>query len=524
MTTVLLVAALLAGIIVLTPLADRWRVPFPVLLTVFGLLVPLVPGVPSLRVEPDLILPLVLPPLLFAATQKATARDFRENARPILVLAVGLTTVTAGVVAVVAHAMGLGWGPAFVLGAVVSPPDPVAATAVARRLRLPGRLVTVLEGEGMFNDATALVLYKVAVGAVIAGGLSGGSLALSLVLAVVVGVGVGLAGGALAQAALARLHLPAPETTITLAMPFGVYLLADHLQGSGVLAVLVMGLYLRTFSHTALTSGGWLLGRSVWRYADYIITSLVFVFIGFELTAVLETEPLDARAVWLAAAVVGTLIAVRFGWLFPVVAASRWRHRRRPGEATPVGARETTVTAWAGMRGVVTVATALALPATVTAGDTFPDRRLIVFVGLGTVLVTLVAQGLTLAPLVRLLKVGSDVDVVRESRRLRRRATAEALEMLRSSTPDVPERVREAVIMQYRGYLAAQDALVTARHGADDDEEDPGDEQAVDDLLRRAAEVEREVVIRARRHGEVSPEAADEVLDDVESRAVRDSG
>ncbi len=175
------------------------------------------------------------------------------------------------------------------------------------------------------------------------------------------------------------------------------------------------------------------------------------------------------------------------------------------------------------MRGVVTVATALALPAAVAGGAVFPERHTIVFVGLVTVLVTLVAQGLTLAPLVRVLKVGSDVDVNREARRLRRRATAEALEMLRSDTEDVPERVREAVIMQYRGYLAAQDALVTARHGVDDVDDDTGDEKAVDDLLRRAAEVEREVVISARRHGEVSPEAADEVLDDVESRAVRDS-
>ena len=306
MATLVLVAAMLAGIVALTPLADRWRVPYPVLLTMFGLVLPLVPGVPALRIQPEMILPLVLPPLLFAATQKATARDFRENARPILVLAVGLTTVTAAVVAVVAHAMGLAWGPAFVLGAVVSPPDPVAATAVARRLRLPGRLVTVLEGEGMFNDATALVLYKVAVGAVVAGGLSAVSLGVSLVLAVVVGVGVGLAGGVLAQTAIARLHLAAPETTITLALPFGVYLLADHLEGSGVLAVLVMGLYMRSFSHSALTSGGWLLGRAVWRYADYIITSLVFVFIGFELTAVLENSPLDGRTIGLAGAVVGT--------------------------------------------------------------------------------------------------------------------------------------------------------------------------------------------------------------------------
>ena len=169
MPSVLLWAVILAGIVVLTPLAGRVRVPLPVLLTIFGLALPLLPSAPRLSFDPALILPAVLPPLLFAATQRSTAHEFRESARPILVLAVGLTVATAAVVAVVAHQAGLAWGPAWVLGAVVSPPDPVAATAVARRLSLPGRLVTVLEGEGMFNDATALVLYQLAVLAVVTG-------------------------------------------------------------------------------------------------------------------------------------------------------------------------------------------------------------------------------------------------------------------------------------------------------------------------------------------------------------------
>jgi Na+/H+ antiporter len=523
-STVLLLSGLLAGVVVLTPLADRWRIPLPVLLTLFGLLVPLLPGVQPIQIEPDLILPVVLPPLLFAATQRATARDFRENARPIALLAVGLTLVTAAVVAAVAHAMGVPWGPALVLGAIVAPPDPVAATAVARRLRLPGRLVTVLEGEGMFNDATALVLYKVSVAAVVAGSLSASGLTRSLVLAVGVGVGLGLAAGFLTRAALARLHLAAPETTVTLAVPFVAYLLADRLGGSGVLAVLTLGLYLRTYGHGAITSGGWLLGRAVWRYADYIVTSMVFVFIGFELTAVLEAEPLESGSIALSLAVCGVLVAVRFGWLFPAVWLAQLR-QLRTSQASPVGSRETLITAWAGMRGVVTVATALALPAFTSAGASFPSRRTVVFVGLVSVLATLVVQGLTLAPLVRRLGVGSDVDVAQEARALRRRATAAALDALRDDLTDgVPERVRVAVTLQYEGYLSAQDAVGTARSGADDDDLDHGDDREVDDLLRQASEIEREVVIEARRRGEVSAEAADEVLDDVESRAVRDTG
>jgi len=518
----LLVALLLAGIVVCTPLADRWSVPLPVLLTIFGIVVPLIPGVPEIAVDPDLILPVVLPPLLFAATQRATARDFRENSRSILLLAVGLTILTTVVVAVVGYAAGLGWGPAFVLGAVVAPPDPVAATAVARRLRLPGRLVTVLEGEGMFNDATALVLYSVSVAAVVAGSLSAGSLVVALLLAVGVGIGLGLIGGWLTRVALARLHLAAPETTVTLAVPFAVYLLAEHLNGSGVLAVLTLGLYLRTFGHTAVTSGGWLLGRAVWRYADYIVTSLVFVFIGFELTAVLRSTPLTSGELGLAGAVVLVLVVVRFAWLFPAAWLSRLRRSTRGSQGSPVGGRETLVTAWAGMRGVVTVATALALPALTEAGEPFPSRTVIVFVGLVVVLATLVVQGLSLGPLVRRLGVGSEVDVAAEARALRRRATATALEVVRRDGDGVPDRIRAAVTVQYEGYLAAQDALGTARHGDASDRDDTGDERALGALLRRAAEIEREVVIDARSRGAVSAEAADEVLDDVESRAVRD--
>ncbi|MGV8965008.1 MAG: Na+/H+ antiporter [Cellulomonas sp.] len=520
MSTVLLWGVLLAGIVVLTPLADRVRVPLPVLLTVFGLLVPLMPFVPALRIDPDLILPVVLPPLLFAATQRSTTNEFRQNARPILLLAVGLTLASAAAVAWAAHLAGFAWGPAAVLGAVVAPPDPVAATAVARRLRLPGRLVTVLEGEGMFNDATALVLYTLAVAAVVTGQVSGAGIVSGLVIAVVGGVVIGLGVGILTRMGLAALHDAAAETTVTVAAPFVVYLLAESVQGSGVLAVLTMGLFLRSYSHTAITSGGWLLGRAVWRYADYLITSLVFTLIGFELTAVLETSHVSGRTVLVAALVIGVLVVVRFAWMYPAATLARTR-RQRASEASPYGGRETTVAAWAGMRGVVTVATVLALPAVTDTSARFPQRTEIVFIGLATVLVTLVVQGLTLAPLVKFLKVGSEVDVGGEVADLRRRAAAAALDAIRTGDPDhdVPEAVRAAVALQYEGYLAAQDALGSART-VDADGADTALELEL--LLRRASEVERAVVVQARRHGEVSAEAADTVLQDVEARAVRD--
>lgn len=521
MSSVLLWALILAGIVVLTPLAGRLRVPLPVLLTIFGLALPLLPSAPRLSVDPALILPAVLPPLLFAATQRSTAHEFRESARPILLLAVGLTVATATVVAVVAHQAGLAWGPAWVLGAVVSPPDPVAATAVARRLSLPGRLVTVLEGEGMFNDATALVLYQLGVLAVVTGHVTVLDVGWSLLLAVVVGVGVGFAAGTLTRWALSALHDAAAETTVTVAVPFVAYLVADQLHGSGVLAVLVLGLYLRSYGHPSLSSGGWLLGRAVWRYADYLITSIVFVLIGFELTAVLEDSQVDVASLRLAAWVVALLVVVRFAWMFPAAALARFRRRRRL-VAIPYGARETAIVAWAGMRGVVTVATALALPFLTDAGEPFPDRHQIVFVALSCVLVTLVLQGLTLAPLVKALHVGGEVASKQDVARLRRQAIAAALDSVEATVAerDVPDPVRRAVTLQYRGYLAAQEALGAARTPAGE-----ADFSAdLDRLLRRASEAEREVVLRARRRGEVSPDVADEVLHDVETRAVRDLG
>ncbi len=520
MSTFLLCVALVAGVVVLTPLADRFRVPLPVLLTIYGLALPLLPFTPELRIEPDLILPVVLPPLLFAATTRSTANEFRQNARPILVLAVGLTVASAAAVALLAHAAGLGWGPAFALGAIVAPPDPVAATAVARRLRLPDRLVTVLEGEGMFNDATALVLYSLAVSAVVSGQVTGAQIGFRLVLAVVVGIVLGLVAGVVTKAALGALHDSSTETTVTVAMPFVAYLAAERLDGSGVLAVLTLGLFLRSYGHPALTSGGWLLGRAVWGFADYVITSLVFVLIGFELTAVLQSSPVAGRTVALAAGVVLVLVAGRFGWMFAAVALARWWQRRRSSGA-PFSSGETVVVSWAGMRGVVTVATALALPLATADGRPFPERGAIVVIALTVVLVTLVAQGLTLTPLVRRLGVGADTDVLAEVAALRRRAAQAALDSIREHTagPEVADPVRHAATLQYQGYLDAQEALTRAR--TQGDAEDLTAQLA--DVLRRASDVERDLVLAARRRGDVSAAAADEVLQDIEARAVREA-
>ncbi|WP_138732506.1 Na+/H+ antiporter [Modestobacter excelsi] len=518
MDAVALLGLLALGVVVLTPVAEGIGVPQPVLLTIYGLVLGVVPLVPAPDLAPDLILPLVLPPLLFAATQTTSIRELRQSARPILGLAVGLTLVTAGAVAVVGHALGLPWAVAVVLGGVVAPPDPVAASAVASRLHLPPRLVTLLEGEGQFNDATALVVYQLSVMAVVAGGVTVTEVGVGLLVAVGGGIVLGLLGGWLARRALGLLHDAATETTVTIAVPFALYLLAEHLGASGVLAVLMAGLFLRATVSREVTSAGWLLGRSVWRYVEFVVSGLLFAFLGLELTSVLgTTELLDhARTLQVAGAVVAVLVLLRAATLF-TASTLAGRRARRADSATPYGWRESAVASWAGMRGVVTVATALALPQTVDDGGPFPAREEVVLVSLLVVVVTLVLQGLTLAPLIRRLGVASAADVAADARRLHRTVTEAALEHL-AAVDGLDDEVRAAVVRQYESRLAYRRHVERLVDG------DAGGERAGDqlrELLAQATEAEREAVLEARRRGDVSPAAADDVLFDVEARALR---
>lgn len=515
-----LIAVFVVGVVVLTPLSDRIGVPQPVALTILGLCLASLPFAPDLELKPELILPVVLPPLLFAATQRATVREFRDNAGAVLLLAVGLTLFTVGAVALVAHSYDLPWWPALVLGAMVSPPDPVAATAVARKLRLPHRLVTILEGEGMFNDATALVAFKVTLAAVVTGEVSAADIGVELVLGLVAGTGVGLALGLLTRQLLAVIHDAYAETTLTVLVPFLAYIGAERLGGSGVLAVLGLGLFLRTYGHAATTSQGWLLGRAVWSYADFLITSLVFAILGYELLTIVGRTDVTRDSVVLSGLVVVTLVVVRGGWVFASSALAARRARRRD-VPWPSGWRESAVVSWAGMRGVVTVAAALALPESIDAGTGFPGRDQIVVVALTVVVVTLVLQGLTLAPLTSVLGVGRQDDDSSEIAELRRRAAQAALDHLRGPGLDgVRAEVAHAATLQYEGYLSAQEALEHARRTEAEENDDMREE--LSSVLRQATDIERSLVLAARRGGRVSPASADEVLRDIEGRVLRD--
>ncbi|MDQ1738471.1 MAG: monovalent cation/hydrogen antiporter [Pseudonocardiales bacterium] len=426
-----LVAAVLFATAVLIPVSSRINLPWPVLVTLFGIVLAAIPQVPQVYVEPDLILPLVLPPLLYAAARKTSWRFWAANARPILLLAVALVMVTTAVVAYVASAVvpGISLAGAVALGALVSPPDPVAATAIAGKLHLPRRLVSMLEGEGLFNDVAALVLYQVAIAAVVGGSITPGEAATRLLLAAVLAlvVGFGFGWGFTRLIGLLGLGDPRPQVLLSVLAPTAAYVMAEELHGSGVLAVLVYTLYSVSRPVDAADAQGRLTTDVFWSMTETLVTGIAFGLVGLEFQTAFQA--IGARWTSLVgetAAVVGVVVAVRLLYLLPSVLLARRfyrrlqvgalddalsgrsatrRLRRQRDTDVPIGWRETVVVWWAGMRGVATVALALAIPTVTDAGGPFPARDRILFIAFSVVLVTLVLQGLTLPTVVKLLGV-----------------------------------------------------------------------------------------------------------------------
>ena len=403
MATVEAVLLLIAACIGFALLARRLRVPYAVILVLGGMALALVPGLPEVPLDPELALAFFLPPLLQASAFRTDWRAFRQNIRPILVLAFGGVLFTAACVAGAAKLLvpELPWAAAVALGAIVAPPDAVAAAAVLQRVRLPRGVVTVLEGESLVNDATALVLYRFAVAAVATGALSPWEGALDFLLVAAGGAAVGLAAGRAALWIAARLGDTMLETALGFLVCYASYLAAEALDLSGVLAVVTTGLVLGQAQHRFLRPETRLAARAVWDFLEFVLNSLVFILIGLQLNVILDR--LDGRhpllIAGIAAAVAAALIGSRFAWVFASASLSRLlapaiRHHDPPQPWALL-----TVIGWAGMRGVVSLAAALALPLG------FPQRDLIVFLAFTAILATLVAQGTTLEWLIRRLGV-----------------------------------------------------------------------------------------------------------------------
>ncbi|WPW18784.1 Na+/H+ antiporter [Streptomyces sp. HNS054] len=523
-----LLFALLLGAVVSVPVGERLRLPAPVLMTVFGIVLALLEFVPNVDVPPELILPLLLPPLLYAAVRRTSWRQFAANVRPILLLAVALVFVTTFCVAVVAHAIvpGLPLAAAVALGALVAPPDPVAATAVAGKLGLPRRLVSILEGEGLFNDVTAIVLYHVAVAAAVSGTFSPWSAGLDLILSAVVAVAVGLVLGWATNKAMDLLGDPTLQVALTLLVPFAAYVLAEELHGSGVLGVLVTALFLVEYATDADDVTARLAGHTFWDIVDTLVTGVAFGLVGLELHNAVET----ASGHWgellgWSAVVVGVVVFVRLAWLLPATWLTKRMHTERDvGEDIPLSWRETVVMWWSGMRGVASVAPALAIPLETDSGAGFPARPEIVFMAFGVVLGTLLVQGLTLPWLVGKLGVRGDTGHEKEmERKLAVRAAKAAKRRLREieDVEDLPEELSEQLLRR------AFDLGVRISPDMADDERREATRQRAE-RLKRVRRIEHEMlsaarheVLTARSEPGADPEVVDRVLRHLDVRSLR---
>jgi CPA1 family monovalent cation:H+ antiporter len=409
MTTVELVILLIPIAALVQLLASSIKVPSPTLLVLGGLALALIPGLPPLHLDPNVIFLTFIPPLLYFGAINAPWRQFRLGAWPILSLSVFLVLVTMTVVAVTVHTLSpvFTWAAAFTLGAIVSPPDPVAAIAVTRSLNVSPTIEGILQGEGLANDATALVAYSVAVAAAVTGTFSVGDAALRLVYATAVGVGVGFAMGyAVCWMFTTVARTPLTQNALSLVVPYAAYITADRLGASGVLAVVAAGLVLSRRSARTFSAEVRIQFESLSTLINFMLESLIFIFIGLQLPVVVQG--LHDRPLWMligiAAAIAAVCIAIRLMWVFPSATFTRRAELRVPGQAAGVW-RSVAFVGWAGMRGADSLVIALALPTMTQSGAPFPARASIIVITFGVILATLVLQGFTMGPVARLLKL-----------------------------------------------------------------------------------------------------------------------
>jgi monovalent cation/hydrogen antiporter len=531
-----IILGLLVAVAALATLATRLKVPYPILLVLGGSVLGFVPKLPQVELDPELVFLLFLPPLLYVSALFTSWRDFRANVRPITLLAVGLVLLTTCVVAAVTHAtIGLPWSAAFVLGAIVSPTDAIAATAVAQRLGVPRRIITILEGESLVNDATGIVAYRIAVAAVVTGAFSIWEAGFQFVVGAAGGVAVGLAVGWFVI--WARRHLsedPSIQNTLSLLTPFVSYLLAEELPSylwhyfgfpgelhfSGVLAVVTTGLYWGRRGQTVISSGTRLQGYAVWELVTFLLNGLIFVLIGLQLRNVVEQlgEYSAGDLILYAVLVSLTVILVRMAWVFPATYVPRWVSRRlRERDPSPPW-QAVMVIAWTGMRGVISLAAALALPLQTASGAEFVWRDLIIFLTFCVILATLVVQGLSLPVLIRALGLEDDNIGDKEETHGRIRVAEAALERLDELVDE--DWVREDTAERIRGlYNYRRNRFSTRFEGDPDGVEERS--SAYQQLMAELLGAQRQRLVRMRDEGKIGDEVMHRIereLDLEESR------
>jgi CPA1 family monovalent cation:H+ antiporter len=515
---------LLLAVAVLALIARKVHISYPIFFVIGGLLLGLVPGLPRVRLDPDLVFLFFLPPLLYPVALSTSWRDFRANIRPISLHAVGLVLfTTVGVAFFMQYFVKLPLAVGFVLGAIISPPDAIAATAIAERLRIPRRIVTVLEGESLVNDATALVLYRFAVAAVVTGSFSlvqaGGHFLYVTTGGVLLGLGIGW----LAQQFHKRVNDAPIEITFSLLTPFAAYLAAEQLAVSGVLAVVTAGLYIGRRMPELLTFKTRLQSDTFWKMVQFLLNGFVFIIIGRQLPVVMHalaghafpTEQLVHDALLISFAT----IAIRIIWVFPATYLPRLIFKGIRKRDPYPSWQGITIVAWTGMRGVVSLAAAMALPLMTNTGEPFPDRDLIYFLTFVVILVTLVVQGISLPFLIRWLGIKEDDSFEKEEYQARLQANHDALARLNEiSEPDPVKadamtRLRieyEDHIQQLKSTQPGQDGAPLRLFSSE-----------YERLSLVALKQERRTVIQLRNQGAISDEVLRRIQHDIDLAEAR---
>src|SRR4051794_1740793 len=509
------VVALLILVTALAGVARKLHVPDPIALVLSGLIIGVLPGFqPDVQLDPNIVFVVFLPPILFAAGYFTSIRDFKAYFQKILLLSIGLVIFTALIVALVMRALvpELPFGAAFALGAIVAPTDAVAATAVFRRLGVPRGIVTILEGESLLNDATALVLFRTAVIAV-TGSVSLGEVGIDFVTLAVGGVVVGLVFGWLASLILRRIDDAVLGIVLTLLIPAAAYLVSESLHVSGVLATVVAGLYAGHASNWSLNSAQRVAGEATWSVVLFLLNGVVFILIGLQLPSILaDLDQPAGELIGVAVAVSLTVIVTRIVWVYPAMYLP-WLIARVRGRAhPPPDAATLTVVAWAGMRGVVSLAAALTLPLE------FPGRSLILFLTFAVILATLVVQGLTLAPLIRAVGVVADAGTDDEERTARRTATESAVQAIGELERQWPDH-RPLVDQLRTQYEHRLEHIEVDGQGPRNEAEQ---ELLEHRLIRRAViDAERTAILRLRDDGTIGDEAMRRIERDLDLEELR---
>jgi Na+/H+ antiporter len=516
-----ILVGLLGAVTVLAGAARRIGLPSPIMLVVCGVLVALVPGLPAVDLDPDLIFFIFLPPLIYGAGFNSSPRELRAEARRIGMLATGLVAASTVAVAVAVKLLvpGFGWAEGFVLGAILAPTDPVAAVAIMQRLRVTPQLSAIIEGESLVNDGTGLVLYRLAVGATVSGTFSLLDGAWQLVATGVGGVAIGLAVGWLISAVRARVNDAPIEITLSLFTPYAAYIAAEALGASGILAAVTVGLFLGARSDGFFSATARIEAQGFWNTLIFMLESTLFLLMGLQFRDVARgIEGLDAGRVTLTVTVTMVVVlGLRVAWMFSVGPLLR---RLIPGESREeppdLGPGARLVAGWSGMRGAVSLAAALAIPADIDAGGGFPQRELIIFTVFCVIVLGLLIQGLTLPALIRATGLGRDeADDIADEARARAVAAEAALTRLDEMQHE-DERATAQLRELYEARLGHARAPLDER-GDSDREHVEAFERVREELLRS----ERAALYDLHARGEISQDALSTVERDLDLQEAR---